>query len=358
MKKADRKLLDESLSKALDPPRKKPRANLDALLDEYDEPTPPSTPPSTRPSTPPTRPSTPPSTPPSGDVAPKRDFMKVANSITREAVPSGLFTGKSKQLYDYLYSLTRGAIVPTRYIRVSREQLMKGASIGSKVTLEQNLRRLIATGLVSMRIIGGIQGGNEYTVFLPEELTPPSTPPSPPTPPSGGQKLAPLAPLETSPPRGGLTLEDSMVSGEPKTSFKTKEENFDDEAFAGLNEVLKEMAREATGKSPTKAEQERWREIGEVLKAELRLAAGRTTVSSVPSFLAEHLRRRLWKLDRKQAQAEGRELPDQPSTANLIPAGQNCVDCNNTGWWYPHGADKGVARCKHEHLAPAAAADL
>src|ERR671912_69734 len=108
MKKADRKLLDESLSKALDPPRKKPRANLDALLEEYDEPTPPSTPPSP----PSTRPSTPPSTPPSrGDIAPKRDFMKVANSITREAVPSGLFTGKSKQLYDYLYSLTRGAIV-------------------------------------------------------------------------------------------------------------------------------------------------------------------------------------------------------------------------------------------------------
>lgn len=352
MKKADRKLLDESLSKALDPPRKKPRANLDALLDEYDEPTPPSTPPSTRPSTRPTPPSTPPSTPAAGDIAPKRDFMKVANSITREAVPSGLFTGKSKQLYDYLYSLTRGAIVPTRYIRVSREQLMKGASIGSKVTLEQNLRRLIATGLVSMKIIGGIQGGNEYTVFLPEELTPPSTPPSPPSPPSGGQKLAPLAPLETSPPRGGVIVDNIIGSDDHKTSFKTKEENFDDEAFAGLNEVLKEIAFEATGKSPTKAEQDRWREIGEVLKAEFSIAAARTTVSSVPSFLAEHLRRRLWKIDKKQAQEQGRELPDQPRTTNIIPEGETCPDCNNTCWWYPNGTDKGVARCKHERLSP------
>jgi hypothetical protein len=117
-----------------------------------------------------------------------------------------------------------------------------------------------------------------------------------------------------------------------------------------LNEVLKEMAREATGKAPTKAEQDRWREIGEVLKAELLIAAGRTTVSSVPSFLAEHLRRRLWKIDKKQAQAEGRELPDQSKNISLIPEGQTCPDCNNTGWWYPHGADRGVARCKHERL--------
>lgn len=43
MKKADRKLLDESLSKALDPPRKKPLGNLDALLDEYDDQTHPPT---------------------------------------------------------------------------------------------------------------------------------------------------------------------------------------------------------------------------------------------------------------------------------------------------------------------------
>ncbi len=52
-------------------------------------------------------------------ISPQRDFTKFANSINREAVPSGLFTGKSKQLYDCLYSLTRGAFVPTRSIRIS-----------------------------------------------------------------------------------------------------------------------------------------------------------------------------------------------------------------------------------------------
>src|SRR5215216_6044725 len=35
MKKADRKLLDESLSKALQP--RKPRRDLNAILDEYDD---------------------------------------------------------------------------------------------------------------------------------------------------------------------------------------------------------------------------------------------------------------------------------------------------------------------------------
>lgn len=27
-----------------------------------------------------------------------------------------------------------------------------------------------------------------------------------------------------------------------------------------------------------------------------------------------------------------------------------CPDCNGTGWWYPKGPEKGVARCKHERL--------
>src|SRR5947209_2108461 len=35
-------------------------------------------------------------------IAPERDFTKVANSIGRQAVPAGLFAGKSKQLYDCL----------------------------------------------------------------------------------------------------------------------------------------------------------------------------------------------------------------------------------------------------------------
>jgi hypothetical protein len=148
----------------------------------------------------------------------------------------------------------------------------------------------------------------------------------------------------------GNLHENKGTSADRNTSFNTKEERIDDEAFAELTEAFRQITGELTGKPPTAAEATKWREVAEVLIAELRIAAGRTTVSSVPAFMAEHLRRRLWKMDRKQAQTEGRELPDQPRTANLIPEGNVCPDCNNAGWWYPDGPDKGVARCKHSKI--------
>jgi hypothetical protein len=262
-----------------------------------------------------------------------------------------MFNGKAKQLYDCLYAMTRGAIVPSMTIRISRSELMIKSSIGAKVTLEQNLRRLVASGLVSIKTIGGIQGGNEYTVRLPEEAldsTPPSTPPSPP---SGGQNLGLLAPLETSPPSRGLSLTVTDTSEDSKTFFKTKEENIDDDAaLAGLIDALKAINRELTGKDLSHTEADRWRELADVLVAELKIAAARTTVSSVPSFLAEHLRRRLWKLDKKQARAEGRELPDEQMKAVTSIDSSQCPDCGGSGWWYPEGPEKGVAKCKHSKM--------
>src|SRR5918912_641174 len=43
-------------------------------------------------------------------VAPERDFQRVPNSVTRQAIPEGLFRGKSKLVWDYLWSVSRGAI--------------------------------------------------------------------------------------------------------------------------------------------------------------------------------------------------------------------------------------------------------
>ena len=51
-------------------------------------------------------------------ITPVKNFQKVSNAITRQAIPAGVFkSGKSKELYDVLYSLTRGAINPARTIR-------------------------------------------------------------------------------------------------------------------------------------------------------------------------------------------------------------------------------------------------
>jgi hypothetical protein len=67
----------------------------------------------------------------------------------------------------------------------------------------------------------------------------------------------------------------------------------DDEVFSGLIEKLKVTVRDVTGREPTVADAERWAELGDVLAAELRSGSGRTTISSAPAFLAQHLRRRL-----------------------------------------------------------------
>jgi hypothetical protein len=91
-----------------------------------------------------------------------------------------------------------------------------------------------------------------------------------------------------------------------------------------------------------------WRDVVELLTTELRIAAGRTTVSSAPAFLAEHLRRRLWKKERRQLEAEAADS-SHPTGTKKVDAAQ-CPDCFGTGMWYPEGYDKGVARCRHEKL--------
>ncbi|HEY0408335.1 MAG TPA: hypothetical protein VGC89_21550, partial [Pyrinomonadaceae bacterium] len=109
-------------------------------------------------------------------------------------------------------------------------------------------------------------------------------------------------------------------------------------------------SKQLTGRELSPAESERWRELADVLVAELKIAAARTTISSVPAFLAEHLRRRLWKLDKKQARAEGRELPDEIAGQTTNMAISACPDCGGSLWWYPEGESKGVAKCRHEKL--------
>ncbi|MET0624144.1 MAG: hypothetical protein ABW250_14260 [Pyrinomonadaceae bacterium] len=281
----------------------------------------------------------------------------MANSIAREAVPAGMFTGKAKQLYDCLYSLTRGAIAPSRTVRIAKSDLMDKAAIGSKVTLDQNIRRLEIVGLISVETIGGIQGGNQYTVFLPEETgaspsTPPSTgtrAPTPPSPPTGVQKLDPLPLSETTPPSRGLSVDSADTSGRHKTLIKTNTEKDDDEAFARLLASLRKAVREVTGRETSAAEAERWEQLGELLVTELKIAAGRTTVSSVPAFLTEHLRRRLWKKEKRQLEEEEKSVASSWSGAAKVDASK-CPDCFGTGMWYPEGFEKGVAKCEHNKL--------
>jgi hypothetical protein len=96
------------------------------------------------------------------------------------------------------------------------------------------------------------------------------------------------------------------------------------------------------------SDSDRWAELAELLITELKIAAGRTgAVSNVPAFLTEHLRRRLWKKDKRQVEAEAAGRREEQS--RKVDASQ-CPDCFGAGMWYPEGFEKGVARCEHKAL--------
>lgn len=284
-------------------------------------------------------------------VAPVRDFNKRANSIDRDAMPKGHFPGTSYKLYNALYQRTRGAIVPVRTIQATKRELMEWSNIRSKNTIAVNLQILLANGWISRSLEIGDHGGSIYEIYTPEEVLNPTHPiPSQvnPTHPDPSRQLG-LDPTQQSGWVGlGKVIENKDTSVIPKTSFKTNTEKIDDEAFATHVALLKQATKEITGKEPSAAEVDRWREVAEVLVTELKIAAGRTSVSSVPAFLAEHLRRRLFKKDQKQLAKEESQMSATPDT-QTVDASQ-CPDCFGTGMWYPEGYDKGVARCTHSKL--------
>jgi hypothetical protein len=179
--------------------------------------------------------------------------------------------------------------------------------------------------------------------------------------PTGGKKYG-GTPVESTPVTPVLStgvykyrnLSDGALDPGEASSSNQNRQAGDDEAFAEFVSLLRESAREITGRQPSATEAAKWRELAEVLITELRIAAGRTTVSSVPAFLAEHLRRRLWKLENRKQPAAGAGEAEAPGPSVTNEEALECPDCFGTGMYYPGGFDKGVARCKHERLRPSA----
>ncbi|MFL6254955.1 MAG: hypothetical protein ACJ74T_08020 [Pyrinomonadaceae bacterium] len=127
----------------------------------------------------------------------------------------------------------------------------------------------------------------------------------------------------------------------------------DDEAYAVLLSQLKQAVRDVTGRESSAAEAERWGDLADLLVMELKIAAGRTgSVSSVPAFLTEHLRRRLWKKEKRQLEEEGKPATGEQE-ADARADATKCPDCFGTGMWYPEGFEKGVSKCRHEKLRAA-----
>ncbi|MET0649083.1 MAG: hypothetical protein ABW208_20935 [Pyrinomonadaceae bacterium] len=252
--------------------------------------------------------------------APARDFNRRANSIEREALPQGLFPGSSKKIYDALYLRTRGANPPRPRVKASRRDFLDWTDIRNIKTVDGHLRYLMGAGLIIRHWELGSTEGSQYEVRLPEELPRLTT-------------THHHSPLDTTTPflgsgnpqflgsgGEGQTVDSSGTSGGDKTSsFKTSTERTDDEAFAGLVERLRTVSREVSGKEPSKADAERWAEVAELLVTELKVAASRTTVTSAPAFLAEHLRRRLRKADARQIEKEVGEASSKQAASAAKP---------------------------------------
>lgn len=394
MKKSLQDRLNASLDKALDPPRKRPKQELDALLDEYDDgqtlsaqkgfapeiskgipegiPTP-----------------TLEEQPQDSISASKKARRPIPRKTPEEAEEpsSEIFvsvdathTASEKIIYSHMYRET-----------VSKERseghfgpalLMKLSGIRSRNTVHKALYGLVEK--LSVEKVAESTGnpfGPRYRVHGPQEIlrrrkaagmvidpqtkkimergsipvgVPTGIPGGIPEYPSGYPKFwdTPIPNFGiVGIPKFGILLNrinnTDVESSAGGSSSNELEKKIDDEAFAGFVGLMRRAAEEVTGHAPTRAERERWLELAEVLSAELRIAAGRTTVSSAPAFLAEHLRRRLWKKDKRQMETEAAQ--QKPSDSPKLDASQ-CQDCFGTGMWYPEGFEKGVARCEHKAL--------
>jgi hypothetical protein len=250
-------------------------------------------------------------------VSPERDFAKVANSIVREAVAQGLFIGKSKQIYDFLYLQTRGSIQAARSVRITKSNLMRGSDIGSERTLLKNLSHLKSVGLIKIREFDGQHGGNEYEVFLPEESHP--TPPTTLTSRQSHyalQKVGTLPSVESAVGGVGQIQVNKGTYSDAKTSLKTNTKNDDevDALFSGFIEKFQTAAKKLTGAPLSKYEREKWERLADLLVLELETAGRRTNnqVSSIPAFLTKVLSSKLLnqKPVEKHRNAKSNSKPD------------------------------------------------
>lgn len=239
------------------------------------------------------------------DIAPNSDFNKRANSLERDALPAGWFPGTSKKVYDALYIRTRGAMHPTRSLVATKKEIAVWSGIINRKTLDNHMRVLEANGLIKRHWELGDNSGYKYEVNLPEELktlrqnTPPLSPSDPltPSPQKRDRGSDPFLEGGSDPKRvrGGQSqvLLETTAYGTPNT-VKTIKTNDDEEnaAFGEMNQVLADAVRNLTGKETSAADAARWREVGEMLVAELKRAAGNAgSITSPAAFLVAHLER-------------------------------------------------------------------
>jgi hypothetical protein len=216
------------------------------------------------------------------DVSPTKNFTKVSNSLFKQALSDGMFRGQSKHTYDVLYQKTRGAVVPTRQIQLTKAELVKITGLEAK-TIQRHISFLKSVGLVLVDVKAGDHKGATYEIVVPEEVTlPESTLPE-----SSivypGIKYTREGGTKYTWVHQGNPLENKGLTESLILSLKQKRK-IDDEAVAAVLALLDIGKGSRAG----------WRDLIELIKMEFEIASARTEgVSNAPAFLAEHLQRRL-----------------------------------------------------------------
>lgn len=224
------------------------------------------------------------------ETSPSKNFTKVPNSIAKLAIPEKYFRGLSKHTYDILYQQTRGAITPTRTIQLTKNDLVKLTGLAIH-TVKLHIKYLNESGLLVTHKQIGKHTGYLYEVFVPEEIEIDQVEPSRT---KTNQNLVRVTDQNLV-LLGHTNLPENKGVSEPlKTSLKTN--TIDDEALADFAAVMSELSRKFTNKDLNKSEKGKWKELADLLMMEFEIAAARAnSVSSIPAFLTEHLRRRLVK---------------------------------------------------------------
>ncbi len=289
-------------------------------------------------------------------VAPEKDFSKMPNSIKR-AVEDGKFPNSSLAIYLYLYSLTRGAIQPKRSVRINKLKLSAGANLRSEKALIKNLAHLNNIGLVKITVFNGDHLGNEFEVFVPEEIEDDSPTYLPTKQPTYLLTKSTLLPThQRLVGRWVQSEENKATYADPKTSFKdfknddepaalyesdnksffgeagrvgeaSKKEigkvSLSDAGFSVIEKAINDISKKLIGKELKSDDNEKLKDLAELLVMELEIAAARTdSISNVPAFLTEHLRRRL--LGRSNVQMSNKNLSAK-STAKSLPIDKTAI---------------------------------
>ncbi len=202
---------------------------------------------------------------------PKERFYRKPNE-TADALDRNLTPAESKVL-DHLLRLSVGFNRDTCQVRITT--LLNRTGYRSDKTVRAAIGGLLVKGIIERLSHFNSPLGDEYRIL---------------------KYSGTGVPEYRSTAVENTAVLESKITGELKTRVKDK--NNDDEetseALFDFNSILSDAARKLTGRAPKAADREQWAEVARMIVGELHEAAERAgTVSSVPAFLAAHLRRKL-----------------------------------------------------------------